>query len=180
MKLPWKRQETVPLPDAVRAAVTADGEKVLGHAPERGRSRWLVATGRRVWALDADGTVLRSTPWVEVDSAFWQPSTTTLTIQCSSSYRPEQWSLEETTSSFTEALHERVTRSVVLAVDLEHDGRPIGRAAIRRDPETNELIPQLAWARGVQPKDPERLAYGDAVLANLCDQVGIQPPRREA
>lgn len=172
MRLPWMRvKESVP--DAVRAVVP--GGRPLAHVRTT-TGRYLVAAVTDFMLIDEDGQVLVQRSWVEVDSAVWQAQSGTITVQWVGAMRPDQWRLAGESRAFADAVKERVTRSVVVAVDVEEEGRSLGRAAIRRDPATQELRPQVIWARGIRPGSPERDARAWAVLANLCEQVGIDPP----
>ena len=176
MKLPWRRGPAPTLAAPAREAVCEPGERVLAFADEKYSRAVVVATTGHLSLVDEDGTVLERFSWVLVDSASWEPSTGTLTVSWTDGRRPIQWTVGDEGHGVAEALHERVASSVVVAVPLERNEREIGRAAIRRHPLTGELFPQLVWGRGGRGRDPEKDEYGRAVLANLCEQVGIDPP----
>ncbi|MBO3142696.1 hypothetical protein [Dermatophilus congolensis] len=172
MRFLWRKSSSV-LPQVVRDAVTERGERVLAWAGEKYAGAFIVATTARLVVVDAQGEVVDVGRWGEVDSAVWEPGTATLSVAWVDGRRGSQWTAVGSATRLAESVHERVSRSVVVAVDLERDGVRIGRAAIRRDPQTQELFAQLVWARGQRPRDEERAAYGEAVLVNLCEQVGL-------
>lgn len=176
MKLPWRRGDAPSLTTEARAAVSGRGEKVLASVGEQYSGATLVATTGHLTLVDDDGTVLERRPWVEVNSATWEPMTGTLTVNWTDAIRSSQWTLGELGHGLAAVVHERVAYSVVVAVPLEKDEREIGRAAIRRDAVTGELFPQLVWGRGGRGRDPEKVAYGRRVLEHLCEQAGIAPP----
>lgn len=176
MRLPWRGDAHPELSRAARSAAAGPGERVLASATEKYSGASLVASTGHLGLVDDDGTVLVRRSWVEVNSAAWEPMTGTLTVTWTDGGRPEQWTCGAEGGRLAEVLHDRVAHSVVVAVSLEHEDRTIGRAAIRRHPLTGELFPQLVWGRGGRRRDPEKEAYGRAVLANLCEQAGIEPP----
>lgn len=176
MKLPWRRGDAPALTPEARSAVSGRGEKVLAVSEEQYSGAKLVATTGHLALVDNDGTVLERRPWVEVNSATWEPMTGTLTVTWTDAIRSSQWTLGDHGNALATVVHERVAYSVVVAVPLEKDEREIGRAAIRRDAVTGELFPQIVWGRGGRGRDPEKLAYGRRVLEHLCEQAGIDPP----
>lgn len=176
MRIPWRRRPEPALTPEARAVACGPGERVFASAREKYSGAMLIATTAHLTVADDDGRLLERRPWVEVNSAGWEPMTGTLTVTWTDGIKSTQWTLGDAGDALAEALYERVAYSVVVAVPLEKNDKEIGRAAIRRNAATGELFPQLVWGRGGRGKDPEKDAYGRAVLEHLCEQAGIDPP----
>ncbi|NNM44568.1 hypothetical protein [Knoellia koreensis] len=170
MALFAKRQPS--LPDAARSAAgLAKGEKVLAWATEEPTGVVVIATRYGLYAVSPAGERLLGKPWHEVDAGSWNPETGQLTVTWVDRSRPSQWALGET-SLLPETLRERVQASVVLAQQVDLGPRRRGRAVIRQDLATGDLLEQQLRGRGARPDDAELTrALGDAA-AYLREQVG--------
>jgi hypothetical protein len=76
---------------------------------------------------------------------------------------------------FLQTLRERVQASVVLGEELPLTGRRTGRAVIRQNLRTGELMQQVVLGRGVR-EDDEVAAVVARTLAWLREQVGMPQP----
>ena len=76
---------------------------------------------------------------------------------------------------FLQTLRERVQASVVLTEELSLSGRRTGRAVIRQDLRTGDLVEQVVLGRGVRA-DEEVSAASARALAWLREQVGLPQP----
>jgi hypothetical protein len=76
---------------------------------------------------------------------------------------------------FLQTLRERVQASVVLGEELSLSGRRTGRAVIRQNLRTGELLQQVVLGRGVR-EDDEVAAEVARTLAWLREQVGMPQP----
>lgn len=181
MRLPFERKTVVPA--AVASALPlAKGEKVLAGAPDVDTGVWLVATTHTLALvrLDHEGAepappagaqAVWRRPWHEVDRGSWDGESSLLTVTWADRGRPGQWRLGQE-ALFLQSLRERVQASVVLAQELPLSGRRTGRAVIRQDLATGDLLEQVVLGRGVQT-DPEVEAVSTAALAWLREQVGM-------
>ncbi|HWH99222.1 MAG TPA: hypothetical protein VNT27_02740, partial [Propionibacteriaceae bacterium] len=66
--------------------------------------------------------------------------------------------------------------SVVLGEELSLSGRRTGRAVIRQNLRTGELLQQVVLGRGVREDDDEVAAVVARTLAWLREQVGMPQP----
>ncbi|MEO3938859.1 hypothetical protein V3N99_19185 [Dermatophilaceae bacterium Soc4.6] len=178
--LPGSSRGIPELPAQVRGALDLQAhEKVLAAARDTDTGAWLLATTYAVALVDPsavteDGqlAVTWRRPWHEVDRGTWARESSQLTITwAASSARPGQWRLGEE-ALFLQVLRERVQASVVLAQDLRLAGRRTGRAVIRQDLTTGDLVEQVVLGRGVR-EDAETEAAATVALAWLREQVGM-------
>ena len=182
MRLSIKGRRSDDLPDDVLAALRGgDGGKVLSAAPEADSRAWVVAETYHLALVDpgrpAGEALVWSRPWHEVDSGSWSREASTLTVTWADRSRPGQWRLGEGMRErvFLQTLRERVQATVVLGEDLPLRGRRTGRAVIRQDLRSGELVEQVVLGRGVQA-DEEVAAVSASTLAWLREQIGMPQP----
>ena len=178
MKLPFQRQR----PDEVPARISAlmgpvDGGRLLSGAPDADSQAWLVASQYVLTLVDPGrerAELVWSRPWHEVDAGSWSRESGMLTVTWVDRSRPGQWRLGDGDQErvFLETLRERVQASVVLAEELSLSGRRTGRAVIRQNLRTRELVEQVVLGRGVRA-DEEVSAASAQALDWLREQVGL-------
>ncbi|MDQ2758086.1 MAG: hypothetical protein M3Y71_16290 [Actinomycetota bacterium] len=182
--LPGSGRGIPELPPPVREALDLTAhEKVLAAARDTDTGAWLIATTYAVALVDpsavTEGGRLAVTwrrPWHEVDRASWERESSLLTVSWAGpaqerATRPSQWRLGED-ALFLQVLRERVQASVVLAQELRLAGRRTGRAVIRQDLATGDLLEQVVLGRGVRD-DAETEAAATVALVWLREQVGM-------
>ncbi|MEP6650066.1 MAG: hypothetical protein ABJA74_09145 [Lapillicoccus sp.] len=180
MSIRGRRSDDLP-EDVVVALRGAEGGKVLSAAPGADSRAWLVASAYRVALVDpgrpSGEALVWSRPWHEVDAGSWSGELSTLTLTWADRTRPAQWRLGDGMRErvFLQTLRERVQASVVLGEDLPLRGRRTGRAVIRQDLQTGELLEQVVLGRGVR-EDEEVAAASARTLAWLREQVGGPQP----
>ena len=182
MKLPFQRRPADEVPARVSAAITRGGDgdsagRLLSAAPEADSQAWLVASQYALTLVDpgrGDDALVWSRPWHEVDAGSWSRESSMLTVTWADRSRPGQWRLGdgEQERVFLQTLRERVQASVVLTEELNLSGRRTGRAVIRQDLRTRELVEQVVLGRGVQA-DEEVSAAAAQALDWLREQVGL-------
>jgi hypothetical protein len=182
MRISIKGRRSEDLPDDVVAALRRpDGGKVLSAVPAADSRAWLVASTYHLALVDpgrpAEEMLVWSRPWHEVDSGSWSREASTLTVSWADRSRPGQWRLGEGMRErvFLQTLRERVQASVVLGEELSLSGRRTGRAVIRQDLRTGDLVEQVVLGRGVRA-DEEVSAAAARALAWLREQVGLPQP----
>lgn len=166
------------LPATVRDAMTlAKGERILTFATDENTRDYVIATNWALFVLTGSGPggshVRTRRPWHEIDTGVWQDEIFTLTVTWAGGGQPNQWTFHDRATSLPEVLHERVQASVVASTVLDLGARRRGRAVIRQDLTTGELLPQVVLGRGVPPDNPEVQAQVAAALVDLRDQVGL-------
>ncbi len=178
MRLSLKGRRPDEVPSEVLAALSeGDGGKVLSAAPDADSRAWLVAETYHLALVDlgrsAGEGLVWSRPWHEVDAGSWSREASTLTVTWADRSRPGQWRLGDGLRErvFLQTLRERVQATVVLGEELPLRGRRTGRAVIRQDLRTGDLVEQVVLGRGVQP-DEEVAAVSASTLAWLREQVG--------
>lgn len=170
MRLPFNRGTTTP--DGITSALElGKGEKSLAAASDTDTGVWLVCTTHALVLVHPEDGVVWRRPWHEVDRGSWDGESSLLTVTWADRRRPGQWRLGEE-ALFLQTLRERVQASVVLTQDLPLSGRRTGRAVIRQDLASGELIEQVVLGRGVSA-DPEVEAASAIALAFLREQVGM-------
>lgn len=165
-----RRREVLPA-DVWGRVLTAPGENILNGVVDLDGAVWLVTTNHRLAMVRSDGATGWQRPWHEVDHASWNTESGLLTVTWVDGDRPDQWRVADE-RNFLETLRERVQSSVVLTEELRLRGRRTGRAVIRQDLATGELIQQVILGRGVS-EDDEVLAAAAQALAWLREQVGL-------
>ena len=182
MRWSIKGRRSDDLPEVVeRAQRGSDGGKVLSAAPEADSRMWLVAETYHLALVDsgrpAGEGLVWSRPWHEVDSGSWSREASTLTVTWADRSRPGQWRLAEGMRErvFLQTLRERVQATVVVGEDLPLAGRRTGRAVIRQDLRTGDLVEQVVLGRGVRA-DEEVAAASAQTLAFLREQIGMPQP----
>ena len=182
MRLSLRRRRSDDLPaDVVAALREADGGKVLSAAPDADSRAWVVASLYELALVDpgrpAGEALVWARPWHEVDAGAWSREAATLTVTWADRTRPTQWRLGDGMRErvFLQTLRERVQASVVLGEELPLSGRRTGRAVIRQNLRTGELVQQVVLGRGVR-EDDEVAAVVARTLAWLREQVGMPQP----
>ncbi|MET1060350.1 MAG: hypothetical protein ABWX84_12165 [Nocardioides sp.] len=158
------------LPDAVRRAPVAAGEKVLaGVVAEDGT----VAVGTRD-ALYVGG---RRVPWETVEKADWSQDDGTLTVVEVGSWgeeRPVHTIAVDAPGRFLPLVRERVTASVVLQRHVPVRGRKGVFVIARRPPRGDRPMTWVyEFEEGVDPDDPEVRRVAEQALARARDEVGL-------
>ena len=166
------RRRAVPADDVLGRLPLGAGERVLSEAEDLDHTAWLVATNHAFAVLGPDGGLSRRHRWHEVDQGSWQRDNGLLTVTFVDRSRPGQWRLGQE-RHLLQTLRERVQASVVLTQELTLTGRRTGRAVIRQDLATRELLEQVVLGRGVRAGDPEVGAAVRAALDYLREQVGM-------
>ncbi len=187
MKLPFQGRRAEDLPARIATAMRGvDGGRLLSAAPDADSQAWLVASQYVLTLVDpgrgSQGTagtagteaLVWSRPWHDVDAGSWSRESAMLTVTWVDRSRPGQWRLgdSEREGRFLATLRERVQATVVLAEELNLSGRRTGRAVIRQDLRTRELVEQVVLGRGVTADDEVSAASARA-LDWLREQVGL-------
>ena len=158
------------LPDAVRRAPVAAGEKVLAGVVEVDGA---VAVGTRD-ALYVDG---HRVPWETVEKADWSQDDATLTVVEVGSWgerRPVHTIAIGEPGLFLQLVRERVTASVVLQRHVPVNGRKGVFVIARRPPRGDRPITWVyEFEEGVDPDDPEVRRVAEEALAQARDEVGL-------
>ncbi len=173
MKLPRRHVgHDAGLPVEIASAIgLGRGERLLNGARELDAGAWLVATNHRLGLLAPEGSPLWLRAWHEVDGASWDAESGVLRVSWVAAGDAERWRLGDE-RTFLQTVRERVQASVVLSEDLGLTGRRTGRAVIRQDLASRELLEQVILGRGAVPDDEVRLA-AERALAWLREQVGM-------
>jgi len=196
MKLPFQGRRAEDLPARIATAMRGvDGGRLLSAAPDADSQAWLVASQYVLTLVDLgrgsqgpegpEGTagtagtagteaLVWSRPWHDMDAGSWSRESAMLTVTWVDRSRPGQWRLgdSERERRFLATLRERVQATVVLAEELNLSGRRTGRAVIRQDLRTRELVEQVVLGRGVMADDEVSAASARA-LDWLREQVGL-------
>jgi len=158
------------LPEAVRRAPVAEGEKVLaGAVAEDGT----VAVGTR----DAIYVGGHRVPWETVEKADWSQDDSTLTVVEVGSWgerRPVHTIAVDEPGLFLQLVRERVTASVVLQRHVPVHGRKGVFVIARRAPRGDRPITWVyKFEEGVDPDDPDVRRVAEEALARARDEVGL-------
>lgn len=173
MRLPFSPiRRTEPVPPAVSAAAQLGRrERLLCGAMDVDTHAWLVASNHALALVGTDAGLVWKRPWHEVDHGSWHQESALLTVTWADRSRRGQWRLGDE-RLFLQTLRERVQASVVLVEELQLGSRRTGRAVIRQDLATGELLEQVVLGRGVRADD-EVVAESRRALAWLREQVGM-------
>ena len=168
MRLPRSGRHA--LPDAVRRAPVAAGEKVLaGVVDEDGA----VAVGTR----DALYVAGHRVPWETVERADWSRDDGTLTVVEVGTWgeqRPVHTIAVDQPGLFLQLVRERVTASVVLQRHVPVNGRKGVFVIARRPPRGDQPISWVyEFEAGVDPDDPDVRRVAEEALARARDEVGL-------
>lgn len=166
-----------PLDKAVVAGLeTQRGEKPLAHA-EDSDGRVYVATRLALYLPVGSTGRHRRVPWHEVQAAEWDRDTGVLTLL---EWAPPGEPRLTTRAAFPAAdllltvLRERVTGSVVLTRTAPVEGTDVFvTASIRRRADDGELLVQVGYPLGVDPRRPEVLVAAGQAEAQARDDVGL-------
>jgi len=173
MRLPGKGlRRPDPVPRTVADAIPLGrAETVLNGAADRDGTAWVVTTNHSLVLVTSGGSLVWKRPWHEVDHGSWNRESDLLTVTWVDRGPPGQWRLGDE-RLFLQTLRERVQASVVLSEELQLSGRRTGRAVIRQDLATRELVEQVILGRGVREDEEVRQASARA-LGWLREQVGM-------
>ena len=159
-----------PVPDAVRRAPVAAGEKVLAGVVAADGT---VVVGTR----DAVYVGERRVPWEAVEKADWSQDDSTLTVVEVGSWgeqRPVHTLVVDEPGRFLQLVRERVTASVVLQRHVPVRGRRGVFVIARRAPRGDQ---PLTWVyefeEGIDPDDPEVRRLAEQALDRARDEVGL-------
>lgn len=181
MRLARRRTGSHGVPEAVASAIElSKGESILCGARDVDSGAWLIETQFALALVAPSGggdeapVVSWKRPWHDVDGGSWDPESSLLTVTWVHRGRPGQWRLGDE-PVFLQTLRERVQASVVLSEELPLSGRRKGRAVIRQDLRTGDLLQQVVLGRGVH-EDDEVAVAADRALTSLREQVGMPHP----
>lgn len=167
----WWRREKDRTPQ-----VTVDlgpGDRVLARQLETGGCV-VVATMHELVLVHPEAGELARKRWLDVDAGSWENLTSTISVTWVDGSRAAQWTFPDGGGTrFAEVFRDRVQASVFVDAPVEGPERRYGRAAIRKDLRTGELVPQLVWDRSVRRTDPQIQTLGQAVLNTLAEQSGL-------
>ncbi len=176
----WLRRRRVPA-EVEGALDLGRGERVLACARDERTDAYVVATTARLAVVPAPDAVspgsarsveLRRS-WSDVEGGAWEPRTGTISVTWVAGGRAAQWTLREGGERFAQVFYERVAASLLIDAPLDHEGRPLGRVAIRRDLATGQLLRQVIWIRGVRRDDAAVQARAERLLDALGEGVGM-------
>ena len=168
----WNRKEPSEADRLAHTTALAPGDKVLGAALDVITGRTVVATVYDLVVLSGEGEVSRR-PWMLVDAGSWESDTGTTSVTWVDGTRGTQWTFGHEAHGFAEAFRDRVEASRVIDAPVLDGDHRVGRAAIRKNLQTGELVPQLIFDRRVRRDDPEMQALGQEVVDFLAEQVGL-------
>lgn len=170
MRLSLRR--TGPVSAEVRSALELHGgERVLASASEPATGVTVVATTHHLYAVSPAGERVLARSWHEVDAGSWSSELGQLTVTWVDGSRPAKWTLGQS-SLLPETVRERVQASVVLSQLVDLGGKRRGRAVIRQDLATGDLVEQVMRGRATRPDDVELTAALAGAAAYLREQVG--------
>lgn len=170
----WPRRSAGGAGSAAGSVRLGRRDRVLASATETWRGCSVVATIHELIVVGPDGVEELRRRWLDVDAGGWENLTGTISVTWADGSRAHQWTFgPDAGRRFAEAFRDRVQASVLLDAPVEGPQGRLGRAAIRRDLRTGDLIPQVLWDRRARRADPEVVAAGDAVLAALKERVGL-------
>jgi hypothetical protein len=164
----WRRPG---LPADVAARLDLSrGEHVIATARTMD-GRWLIATSNSLLVTREDSPTQRL-DWRRIIEATWRQGV--LQIVTSTQGRPEsfRWYLEDDPGLLPDAVHDRVTSSIVVNQHVRLRDRAGVRIIGRRVPDTDDLAWTLSFDRGLDPDDPQLRALADAELRELRQQLG--------
>ncbi|WP_168581676.1 hypothetical protein [Gephyromycinifex aptenodytis] len=148
-------------------------DRVLARQLEAGGCV-VVATLHELILLHPERGELARRRWLEVDAGSWDSLTATISVTWVDGSRAAQWTFPEGSGvRFAEVFHDRVQASLIIDAPIQGPTRQLGKAAIRKDLCTDELVPQLIWSRGVRRGDSEAMAAGQSVLRSLAELVDL-------
>lgn len=158
---------------AIRQASAAVPERVLAAAVDVITGRVIVASVYDLVVVTPEGQEVSRRRWLEVDSGSWESETGSTSVAWVSGARGTQWTFGPQEHRFPEAFRDRVEASRVIDAPVVDGERTVGRAAIRKDLRTGELVPQVMFERRVRRDDAHARGLGERVLRDLREQVGL-------
>ena len=168
-------------PEAVlRSAGLGSGEKVHAAAQDDWDGAWVLATTWRLVTVGDDGQVQLDRPWLTVDSGSWDPDTYQLGVSWVDGTPVTRWRLRSSSGPgrLPEALHDRVSASVVLTRHVDLGTGRTARVVIRKDLATRELHEQVLVDRAARPGDTELRDEVARARTEVRSQVGLPPSGR--
>jgi len=164
------------LPRDVAAGVGLEhGERVLAHGRTHD-GRYAVATDRALFLPRESGHVRLG--WERIAKASWQEGVLHVTEAGEPGTAPPVHHLPlEDPGQLADAVHDRVTSTIVVSEHLPLVGRAGVRAIGRRPPaesaSPDELLWSLSFDEGVNPHDPEVQDRAAQALDDLRRQMGV-------
>ncbi|GAB47793.1 hypothetical protein [Mobilicoccus pelagius] len=169
----WRRTEEGPADAAARRMRRAPGDRVMAAAVDVTTGSIVVGTVQELVVLAPDGTEVRRRRWLDVDAGSWESTTGSVSVTWVDGSRGTQWMFGPEERKFPEVFRDRVEASRVIDTPVVDEGRTIGRAAIRKDLRTGELVPQLLYERRIRRDDAMAHLVGERALADLEEQAGL-------
>ena len=169
----WKRRERSEADVVAQGMRRAAGDRVRAAAVDTTTGSVVVGTVQELVVLAPDGAEVTRHRWLDVDAGSWESTTGTVSVTWVDGSRGTQWLFGPDEQRFPMVFRDRVEASRVLDAAVEDGGRPIGRAAIRKDLRTGELVPQLMYERRVRRDDAMAHLVAERTLAELAEQVGL-------
>ncbi|MGH8868984.1 MAG: hypothetical protein ACRDYU_13445 [Actinomycetes bacterium] len=170
---PWRRR----LPKAERAAVgLTRGEYVIAVAATDAGGR-AVATDRALY-LPAAGQGYERFGWETIARASWSDGVLHVSGAGPPGSDPpvRDVPLAEP-GGLADAVHDRVTSTVVVSHHVRLDGRKGVRLIARRRPGTSGVEDHLVWSmsfdKGVDPSDPDVADRAATALEDVRRQLGV-------
>lgn len=172
----WRKKGQDRPPAEVLAAGVTDGDRLVTAVRDDSGEQWVLACVTRIVVVTPGGQVRLSRPWLDVDSAAWDPESDTLQVTWVDGGEPVRWQLKgQTARPFTDAFRDRVQASVVLVREVDLGPRRTAQVAIRKDLATRELIDQVVLGDGARSDDRELARQVAVARATLRDQSGMTP-----
>jgi len=151
----------------------APGDRVMAAAVDVTTGSIVVGTVQELVVLAPDGAEVWRRRWLDVDAGSWESMTGSVSVTWVDGSRGTQWMFGPEEQRFPEVFRDRVEASRVIDTPVVDEGRAIGRAAIRKDLRTGELVPQLIYERHIRRDDAMAHLVGEQTLADLKEQAGL-------
>jgi len=169
----WRKKEPSPAEAVASGMRRAPGDRIMAAATDVTTGSIVVGTVQELVVLAPDGAEVVRHRWLDVDAGSWESTTGSVSVTWVDGSRGTQWMFGPEEMRFPEVFRDRVEASRVLDAAVEDGGRTIGRAAIRKDLRTGELVPQLMYERRIRRDDAMAHLIGEQTLAELAEQVGL-------
>ncbi|WP_040161153.1 hypothetical protein [Mobilicoccus massiliensis] len=173
MKSWWKRRADNPSEAMAKKARLEKGDSILAVATDVVTGSIVVASAHELIVLAPDGSEFSRRRWLDVDAGSWENTTGTVSVTWVDGSRGTQWTFGTDEMRFPEAFRDRVEASRVIDAPVVDGDRDLGRAAVRKDLRTGELVPQLVLGRRVRRDDAVAHLIAEQTLAELTEQVGL-------
>lgn len=169
----WRRKGTTPAEAVAEGMRRVPGDRILAAATDITTGSIVVGTVQELVVLAPDCAEVVRHRWLDVDAGSWESTTGSVSVTWVDGARGTQWMFGPDERRFPEVFRDRVEASRVVDAVVEDGGATIGRAAIRKDLRTGELVPQLMFERRVRRDDAMAHLIGEQTLAHLAEQVGL-------